>query len=45
MYLWGMVTTDDRAEHVVNQKLEGITNPPGSTLIGEVSNGSEHLFQ
>lgn len=36
-YLWGMVSTDGRAEHRVNQKLEGITNPPGSTLIGEAS--------
>ncbi len=44
-YLWGMVSTDGRAEHRVNQKLEGITNPPGSTLIGEASDGSEHLFQ
>lgn len=41
LYLWGMVSPDDRAKHGVNQKLEGITNPPGSTLIGEVSDGSE----
>lgn len=45
LYLRGMVSTDDRAVHGVNQKLEGVTSPPGSPLIGEVSDGSEHLFQ
>lgn len=45
VYLWGMVSTDGRAEHRVNQKLEGIANPPGSTLIGKASDGSKHLLQ
>lgn len=40
-----MVSTDGRAEHWVNQKLEGVTNPPGSTLKGEVCDGLEHLAQ
>lgn len=44
-YLWGMVSTDDRAEDRVDQEPEGIPDPPGSTFIGKVSDGSEHLLQ
>lgn len=45
LYLWGVVSTQDRAEHGVNQKLEGIANPPGSTLIGKAFDGSENLLR
>lgn len=45
LYLWCVVSTDSRAEHWVNQKLEGITYPPGSTCIREVFDGFQHLPQ
>lgn len=44
-YLWGEVSADGRAEHRIHKKLEGTARPPGPTLIGQVSDGSEHLLK
>lgn len=43
-YLWGVVTTDDRAERLMDQKRQGVAHPPGSALVGEISDGSQDLF-
>lgn len=45
LYLWRVVSTYDGAEHGVNQEPEGISGSPGSTLVGEVVDGSENLLQ
>lgn len=45
LHLWGVISTDDRAENVVDQELEGIADPPGSTFVWQVSHSSEHLLQ
>lgn len=40
-----MVSTDDRAEDVVNKEPQGIARPPGSALVGQIPDGSQHLLQ
>lgn len=45
LYLWGMISTDDRAEDVVNKEPQGITSPPGSALVGQIPDGSQDLLQ
>lgn len=45
MYLWGKISTDGRAEHGVDEKLEGLASPPGSALVGEVPNSSHHVLK
>lgn len=39
-YLWAMVTTDDRAEHMMDQKRQSLSDPPGPPLVGQISDGS-----
>lgn len=43
-YLWGVVAADGGAERVMDQKVEGVAGPPGSPLVGEISDGPQHLF-
>lgn len=43
-YLWGVVATDGRAEDLMDQKRQGVTDPPGSPLVGEISDGPQDLF-
>lgn len=43
-YLWAVVTTDDRAERMMDQRRESVSDPPGSPLVGQISDGSQNLF-
>lgn len=45
IYLWRVVSTDDRAKHVVNEEPQGVARPPGSAPVGQVPDGSQHLLQ
>lgn len=44
LYLRGVVATDGRAEDLMDQKRQGVTDPPGSPLVGEISDGPQDLF-
>lgn len=43
-YLWGVVATDGRAEDLMDQKHQGVTDPPGSPPVGEISDGPQDLL-